>query len=1788
MRNKYICIAIILAVILSTAISCSYAQTNKKLESASGYNYFIENKGQWSKEIRYLVKLTGVNAWITDSGIIYDFYMIKSNNPSITSLKNSANDSSTVIGHVVKMEFEGSQDIPHLEPKDKQNSYLNYFIGNDPSKWASKVTIYHEVTIKELYKGIDCRFYVSEKGLRYDFILSPDADLSQIRMKFEGQDSLRINEKGDLVIRTSLGDIQQCNLFAYQVDNGIKKPIECNFKISEPNKISFQNGSYDKDKQLIIDPLLFTTYLSGGIDGGIAIVSSSIGSPYLTGAVYTGATSIATPGAYQTSIRGSNRNCFVANLDASGTSLNFLTYIGGTRDDCPSDITLDSKGNIYITGFTTSDDYPTTVGVFKSNRSGSVDAFVTKLNSSGSALINSTYFGETGETYAYGIAVDANDNPFITGFTNANSFPTTSGAYQTTKSITKACFITKFNSTFSGLIYSTFIAGTNGFSEGGNIKLDANNNAYIVGQTSSTNFPVLTAYQPTLRGGVDCFVTKLNANGNSLVYSTYLGGSNSEESYNLVLDSDLNAYITGKTNSTNFPVSSGAYQTSLGGSSDCFVTKLNPSGFGIVYSTYLGGTQEDAGMGIAATSDGKTIVTGYTKSSNFPITGCPYKSSYEDCFVTQLNTYGTSVEYSTCIGGTGIDIPSIMSFGKGLAVTSTNNIYLTGYTTSRDLHTTIDAYQTKFTGSSSATDCFVAKFTFPIKPPSLFAVDTLKFKITCENRFLDSIYIKNVGDCDADITNATLSGSNQSDFVVVFPTLFPVPVLSGDSTKILIAFTPSTVGDKNAILNLTNNTSASPFIVKLFGRKDSIRVDLAGLNSDSVVFDLGSTCLNTNVEKNISIRNLSTIATSISIGDIAAPFELVGIQQNTQLFLNYNENKNITVRFQGSQNRGAYTQTILVMDSCRRKKYLLLKANIEPPVAFAGNDTTLCPGSSITIGDTAKYGTRPLTYEWSPTNFLDNPNIPKPTVTPSSPMQYVLKVTDRIGCVSTDTIQINLDTPMLGVPFANVFTCLGTGVEITKKITGGTPPYKYNWSPKTGLNKADTSNPIATPNQTTKYTVTITDRYGCSFSDSITVNVFPKTEVSVGDSIEICPNSLLQLSGTATGGVTPYKNIAWTPKTGLDKSDVLNPNLYLTTSGRFKYILSVTDQMNCIFSDTLIVNVIPVPSVKILGNTKICEGASTELKLTPTAKDYNYLWSTGEKDTVIKVNSSGKYWVRVQNKTGCWGVDTVEVNYFPKPKPELKLSRSPELCKGASLNISLKDKYISQKWNNGDISDNITVSIPGYYFVTVTDTNGCTGYSDTVKVSLVDSLNPKLEYSNNGILCPGGEITISAKYDYNSYLWESGEKTKSIIVSKPGFYKVFVTDAGGCQGTSEPIEIKQGLTPAPIINGDTILCKGESGVLKVIQDFKSYLWSTGDTTKSITIPLSSKYSVIVTDTNNCTGTSEIAVKDFELNITGIQNITFDTIYVGSISTKSITIKNESNGKINVKDIKLAGLEGNTFVLNFSQSLPAVLNINDTLKINVKFNPLTLKTFSDSAFIDISGPCPKVLPFTLKGNSDNPKQRLKTRIWIPDLTATVNDKNFCIPIMASKEDSIQINDILSFSAEIRFNPTVMLPNIPNSIISGERVINIKGDNIQFKSNEIEIGNFCGWIFLPDTENVPVRITNFLWSNGRIEKEYKDGSLSVVGICQPGIARIILSQSPDFYINSNPVSDLLEMTAYSASGKVDIYTIEGIKVLSCNPQFSASTDGTKINIDVSGLAQGIYFVKLGAKVHKFVKI
>ncbi|HEX4321831.1 MAG TPA: chitobiase/beta-hexosaminidase C-terminal domain-containing protein, partial [Acidobacteriaceae bacterium] len=747
----------------STAPSSSYGSLPLLFEA---------NQGQTDPSVQFLSHGQGYTLFLRQGEAVLALHSAApKNNPGTNSISRTGTPSPET--SVVQMQLVGSNPRSEVVQEDPQITRTNYFYGKDPNQWRTGIPNYGRIRYRSIYDGIDQVYYGNQRRLEHDFVVSPNADPGKIVLALEGAKNLRIDTAtGDLIVDTGHGDLRLQKPIAYQQEpNHPRNTIPSSYKLLAENRIAFTLGSYDRSRPLIIDPVLvYSTYLggsgnNGNGDQGNGIAVDASGDAYIVGTAYSTNFPV-NAGAYQTQDNAAtgNSTVFVSELNAAGTALIYSTYLGGSGGDFGYGIGLDAANNAYITGATYSTDFPVTCGALQLNNpsttAGAPTAFVASLKSDGAVLLYSTYLGGEGNTstttaqgdVAQAIAVNPAGNAYVTGYTFSPNFPVTDQAFQQTFAGSAAlsnAFVTELNLTGTALVYSTYLGGSGaagGGDYGNGIALDSSGDAFIAGSTGSANFPVTPgAFQATLNGPSNAFVTKLNPAGSSQLYSTYLGGagvpysfyyegapfkseyteSSGDSAQAIALDGQGNAYVAGITSSNNFPLTTGTLEgtgTGLdayvgpapyaGQDTDAvysfppvaFVTKLNQDGSALDYSTFLEG-QSTAVKGLAVDGTGHAYIAGSAPTllsgafGGFQSTpdALPVPASTgSSAFLVKLDPAATVLNYATLLGGSSND------GANALALDSAGNVYLTGFATSTDFPATAGAFQTKF-GQPSST-----------------------------------------------------------------------------------------------------------------------------------------------------------------------------------------------------------------------------------------------------------------------------------------------------------------------------------------------------------------------------------------------------------------------------------------------------------------------------------------------------------------------------------------------------------------------------------------------------------------------------------------------------------------------------------------------------------------------------------------------------------------------------------------------------------------------------------------------------------------------------------------------------------------------------------------------------------------------------------------------------------------------------------------------------------------------------------------------------------------------------
>ncbi|MFL6194676.1 MAG: SBBP repeat-containing protein [Thermoanaerobaculia bacterium] len=686
---------------------------------------FEANRGQTDPRVKFLARGQGYGLFLTPAEAVL-----------------------ALGGEALRLRWEGARSAPRISGEKERPGRTNYLTGNDPARWRRGIPSFEKVRYQSLYPGIDLVFYGNPRQLEFDFVLAPGADPDAIRLAIQGQERMEIDGAGDLVLHLGAGEVRLKRPASYQEIGGVRRPVASGWRRTDDGRLGFAVGKHDPSRPLVIDPVLaYSTYLGGsGYDDAYSVAVDPAGNAYVTGSTLSSdfpAHDLGRPSRPAT-------DTWVAKFDPAGRIV-YTTYIGGPSAQISHAIAVDPQGNAYVAGETNFNGFPVVGGLGVPADPGSTDAFVLKLDPTGSSLVYSTRLGGNGQDTATAIAVDGAGHAYVTGYTEARNFPTVN-ALQGAPGAGFNAFVAKLAPSGSSLVYSTYLGGSQNDLAAG-IAVDSAGRAIVAGGTeSATDFPLAHAFQASGQSGFTVFITKLAPDGSSFVYSTYFGGNGT--AYDVDADAAGNAYVTGV-----------AFGDDRRGQGDGFVAQLSPMGIP-VFSTYLGGSGLDQPNAIAVDAAGRVFVAGYTTSPDFPLrdplraTCAPLLTPFDcasDAFVAALAPGGSGLLFSTYLGGSIPTNPGNEE-ARGIATDHRGGIYVAGRTNALDFPTVAAAQPT----SHGAGDAFLSKIQLG-QPPVCTAAFASPAALWPPNGKLVPISIRNVTDPEGDPVTMTITGVRQDE-----------------------------------------------------------------------------------------------------------------------------------------------------------------------------------------------------------------------------------------------------------------------------------------------------------------------------------------------------------------------------------------------------------------------------------------------------------------------------------------------------------------------------------------------------------------------------------------------------------------------------------------------------------------------------------------------------------------------------------------------------------------------------------------------------------------------------------------------------------------------------------------------------------------------------------------------------------------------------------------------------------------------------------------------------------------
>ncbi len=1337
---------------------------------------FFRNQGTENNIYPYRLKSMSTEAFIGKGQVLYSV-------PVPVTPTDSAERGSDAALQWIQLHYIGFNEACSFSEERPAAAHANFLTGNDPSEWKTQVPLFNTLICKDLYPGIDLVYDAENPGFKNDYRVHPGADPSSIRIRYEGASSLTINSSGALIITLQDGTVCTEHIpRAYQGCGTTEKEITAGYIIYPDLSVGFSLGPYDRNTDLVIDPvLIFSTYM-GGFDDDRYFTTSICrdSNGYLYNCGRTASVNFpVTPGSYDQTYNGPQYDCFVLKMSPDGDSLIWCTFVGGSGYDVPVDIEMCiPNGEVAVIAGTGSVNFPVTPGAYQNvNHLGSLDAVLFKLNAAGDALLFSTFIGGTNDDIPFSLCMGPDGN-FVFSGQSKGSFPVTTGAYQTSQGNasggTYDIFVGKMNSTGTNLIWATYLGGS-GEDKGGSVITDELGFVYVNGMVNN-GYPVTAgAYDGTYNGGTyDVGISKLSPDGTTLVYSTFLGSTGEDmPRKGFVVNSSHEVTLTGLC-ATGFPTTPGVYdQTYNGGTADMFLTRLNSNGNGLVFSTFLGTTGYEEGKDLFVRPDGSIVLTGFS-GTGFPTTSCAYDKTYNggayDATLTLFSSNAGSILYSTYIGGSGDD--------KGQAVIiDGDSLILFGETSSSNFPTTAGAFNVTYNGGSY--DAFALKIFAP--PPSIadFTTNT-PLCLGDTSWFTNSstgcnTYVWNFGD-------GVTSTNFQPYHVYQQAGTFSVRLIgTGDCTAdtafqtVLINQYPAGIGEPQ-YLDLGPMVSYYPM--------DHDINDYSGHNlngtvngpyrTESLCNPLDSCFQFDGIPNHISLPTstlYNTPAKSISFwfrknndsimitpGPMAEVEGLVfknnntgtGVQFNMELFGQYPPFSLVVQSGNGSALTSIvsppmilphiwYHATGIITTSMM---YLYVDGTFIDSLAIAGLTTNNFPvllGKIAFNGESTRYFVGNMEDLRIYNRVLNACEVKYLASACQPPKTLSVSLSEDTICTG-NTVCVNLINPEYHIEYQllNALTMNPVGPAVL----------------------ASCDSVLCLPSGAVDSTLQLLIRAhrpqtACSILLDTTLTIHVNDQYINNLSFQICP-------GDSIFALGQYLH---------------DPGFYtdtIATPGECDSVVNVNIQN------------FPPFSIDLGADTNLCTGQS--LVLDPGNGFADYQWNTGAFSPTLAVNQTNLYSVTVTDGNGCSDADSIQVTFSPSTVYVIDTL----LCEGQSY-------FAAGSWQN----------TPGTYYDTISLASGC----DSVRISqLTFYAKYNQLFGADTSYCAGQAFTLLPSGNFNSFIWQDGTTNPSLTIQQGGTYSVTVTDSDGCVGydtiliTELPTFTSQ--NPASICQGDSLWAGG--------------------------------------------------------------------------------------------------------------------------------------------------------------------------------------------------------------------------------------------------------------------------------------------------------------------------------------------------------------------------------------------
>lgn len=1409
-------------------------------ERAMGPLKFLKNKNQWEPAVHFRADIPGGQVFLLDQ----DFVFCYQNTEDMQQMLEDYHDADPEVQrdaaklkirqHAYRVHFANANK-PKFVGKDVTEGYYNFFIGNDRTRWATRVPAFQAVAYEDLYAGIDMQTYSEEGYFKYDFYVRAGADASQIRMDYKSLDDIQLKE-GKLVLQTSVNEVIEQQPYAYQVIDGETIEVLCEYVLTgQQVSFRFPNG-YDAAYELVIDPVVVASTHSGSTVNlyGHTATYDLGGNIFSAGGGFSPGGLPITMGAFQATYGGGRDHC-VNKYNPTGSALIFATYIGGSGNDLPHSMVTNTQGDLYVLGSTASTNFPTSTGAFQTSLGGGFsDISLTKIDPTGTILLGSTYLGGSGndgtnniyvnygDTYRGEIIVDALDNVYVASMTESADFPTSGGAFQSGPGGGQDGILAKLNGTLSGLIFSTYIGGVGDDAAFGVVP-DAQGGAYVTGSAASQIFTTPTgAAYPTYQGGTsDSYIAHFNNTATALINATFFGTTGNDYSFFIEADRDGDIYIFGQSNN-NITATPGVYS---GPSTGMFIAKFDDTLGVHLFTSTFGSTAPTAFL---VDNCGYIYAAGHGGGVGpFDVSPNAIQATSAGFYLIVLEPNATALNYATYYGGPGSHVDGGTSrFDKrGFVYEAT--------CTSFGFPTLPNAYST--TNQASGWDVTVFKIDFQ--------VNTIVAQAAVSPSTIGC------APWNVNFVNTSVGQTFQWDF--------------GDGSPTDTTFQPSHTylnpGVYTVQLVAYDSTACVPY--------DTAYVQI------QVVPDSVTSSMTDTVDcptQTVFLSNTGTpgVSNTWTMGDGTT----------------YNNLQNLSHTYAGP---GSYTITLIVQDTlCNSADTSTTTILIAGTVLAAAN---VAPNNNGCAPFTANFLNtgNGNTYIWDFDDGSPVSNLATPTHTFVLPGTYNVMhyAIDSATCNIVDSLSITITVhpnPVAVVP-PDFAICSGSVAQLS--ASGGT---SYLWQPAAGMVPSNTvANPTVNLAATTTFTVIVSNAFGCADTANLTV-FLSNLSIDAGPDQDLCIGSGgVQLSAIGpTGGIAPFSYL-WScnGSPGTCAIDSVNDDdPFVNPTVTTMYYVQVTDSIGCIATDSVLVNVYNVPAPGTYQDTILCDNAT--LLLAPVAPpSANFLWQDNSTSPTFNVTTPGLYWVQIYNV--CDTVrDTTEVFY--ENSPTVDLGNDTIICPQDTLLLFPTVTGVnSYQWHDGSSDPFYSVTTPGLVTLIVGSPN-CGTATDQVMVE--EHIVPTADLGPDRVLCEGIPLILHTRqYQGATYLWQDGETVPSRGADQTGTY--IVTTSMLCGDATDSVDIFFQPLPIADLGNDSTLCPGDTAFFSP-GDFSTYLWQDGFTGPVYAATQAGIYYVQITDSVGCRANDQVEVvacepdlfvpTAFSPNGDGLNDIWFPVEYLARV------------------------------------------------------------------------------------------------------------------------------------------------------------------------------------------------------------------------------------------------------------------------------------------------------------------